>query len=58
MEKPDPDGWEYILKIQYETDEELENTIYDIMDEMESIADNNNCWTEADCSEIGGERSW
>lgn len=58
MEKPDPDGWEYILKIEYKTKEELDNIIYDILDEMESIANDNNCWTESDCSEIGGERSW
>jgi len=58
MEKEEPDGWEYTLTIPYTTEEDLEATIYDIYDEMESIADGNNCWTESDISTLDGERGW
>ncbi len=49
MEKPDKDGWEYILTIPYKTDEDLDRIIYDdILGEAHSIADLRNGFIEAD----------
>ena len=40
MEKPDKQGWEYVLSIPYTTDEELDSTIYEeIYAEAERCAD-------------------
>ena len=60
MEKPEEDGWKYVLSIPYDTDEELDNIIYDeILGEAESIADSRNCFTEADVYSLDDpERSW
>jgi len=60
MEKPDKNGWEYILSIPYTTDEELDGIVYDeISREAESIADLRNCFTEADITSLDDpERSW
>jgi DNA invertase Pin-like site-specific DNA recombinase len=57
-EKLDNEGCEYILTIRYNTEKELDNTIYDIYREMESTACFNNCWTEADIYTLDGEKSW
>ena len=59
MEKPRKDGWEYILTIPYESDEQLDVTIYEILREAESTADSYNCFIEADVRALdGSERSW
>lgn len=59
MKKDTKDGWEYEMILPYKTDKELNNTIYDLLNEMESTASYRNCFTEADVAEIGGkERSW
>ncbi len=49
------EGNDYILKISYLTLEALENEVYDILAELESIAEMNNCFTESDvtCDELG-----
>ena len=44
--------------IPYDTEEELNKTIYDILDEMEHTADLKHCFTEADICTLGGEQSW
>lgn len=59
MHKPDPNGWEYELTIPYETDEELGNTIYGILQEASSIADDRNGFIEAEViAQDGSERYW
>jgi len=58
MVQEDPDSWEYTITIPYTTEKELDERIYELYDEMESIADSNNCWTEADISTLDGEKSW
>jgi len=51
-------NYDYILTIEYETDEELDEIVYDIYDEMSSKADTRNCFIDADISTLDGERRW
>ncbi len=52
------DSGEYILTIQYKTEKELDDIIHNIYLNMESFADCNNCWSEADIYTLDGEKSW
>lgn len=59
IKKPDPKGWEYTLTITYETDEELDRIIYDMLREADSIADSRDGFIEADVRALdGSERHW
>lgn len=60
IEKPDKQGWEYVLSIPYTTDEELDSTIYEeIYAEAERCADFRHCFIEADIRSLDdSERSW
>lgn len=59
MRKPDKDGWNYELTVTYSSDEELDDIIYDMLSEAQSIADYRNGFIEADMREVGGrERAW
>ncbi len=59
MRKPNKDSWEYELTVTYSSDEELDDIVYDILREAESIADYRNGFIEADMREVGGrERAW
>ena len=59
METLDPDRGEYILTIPFETDKDLESTIYSILNEASSTADGYYCFIEADVSALdGSKRSW
>jgi DNA invertase Pin-like site-specific DNA recombinase len=59
MHKPDPKGCDYELTIPYENDKDLDNTIYDILQEAESIADMRNGFIEADVvAQDGSDRYW
>jgi hypothetical protein len=60
MKKLCPDGWEYELSIPYETDKDLEETIYDdILAEAERIADSRHCFIEANITSADDpDRSW
>lgn len=60
MEKPHKDGWNYILTIPYETDEELDRIIYeDILAEAHRIADWRNGFIEADVTSLDDpDRGW
>lgn len=60
MEKLQKDGYEYLLSIPYDTEEELERIIYnEIYAEMESIADYRHCFIEGDMRDVDDpERSW
>jgi DNA invertase Pin-like site-specific DNA recombinase len=60
MEKPKPDGWDYVLSIPYQTDEELDRIIYDdILGEAQRIAESRHCFIEADVRSIEDpDRQW
>jgi len=59
MTKPRKDSWDYILSIPYETDEELDDLVYDLLQEAASIADARNCFIEADARAMdGSDRAW
>lgn len=55
----DRDGGLYHLTIPYETDEELEDIIDEIIVEADLIADRNNCFTESDVTSLDDpDRTW
>ena len=60
MEKPNPERWEYVLSIPYDSDEELERILYDdILREAEHIADDRHCFIEADVRSLDDpDQSW
>ncbi|AOU50693.1 recombinase family protein [Legionella pneumophila] len=58
MVKKDKDGWEYILKVPYTNDKDLDKTLYDVMHEAESIADCRNGFTEMSIIEPATGKSW
>lgn len=58
MKKSNMDSWNYILTVEYDNNDDLDEEIGHICQEMESIAESNNCWTETNFAEIGGDRTW
>lgn len=58
IQKVEGKNYEYILTIEYETDEELDEIVYGIYDEMSSEADMRYCFIEADIFTLDGARSW
>lgn len=58
MVKKDKDGWEYILKVPYTNEQDLDEAIYDLMHEAESIADCRNGFTEMSVVEPATGKSW
>jgi hypothetical protein len=50
---------EYQLKIPYQSDEELDNTIYEILHEAGSIAELRNCFVEGGAHCVDDpDRNW
>jgi len=59
MRKPNANRSDYALTISYDTDDELDATIDDILREAAQIADLHDCFTEADVRALdGSDRSW
>jgi len=59
MRKPHANRSDYILTISYDTDDELDVTIDDILREAGQIADLHYCFTEADVRALdGSDRVW
>lgn len=58
MEKPIKDGWEYELTIPYENRKDLDDTVYDMLSEMSSLADNRHCFIETDVWSKEHDISW
>ena len=58
MQKQHKDSWEYELTIAYQDDQDLDKQVEDLLDEMHFQADLEDCFIEADMTEIGTERSW
>jgi DNA invertase Pin-like site-specific DNA recombinase len=58
MQKKNKDSWECELTFTYQDDADLDKQIYELLQEMDSQADAECCFIEADVHEIGTERSW
>lgn len=58
MKKKSSDGWDYILKVPYESTEELEETVYEIISEASSTADCRNCFVEISIRHVETEMCW
>ncbi len=59
MRKPNANRSDYALTISYDTDDEIDATIDDILREAGQIADLHGCFTEADVRALdGSDRSW
>ena len=59
MRKLSPDGGEYLLTIPYETGEELDAIISDILRDADNTADYRHCFIEADMQSVDDpDRSW
>ncbi len=58
MRKLRKDGWEYKLVIPYENDEDLDDIIYDMIQEMADIADSRHGFIEYDVVDMDSDRSW
>jgi excisionase family DNA binding protein len=59
MNKKWKDGSDYTLTIPYETDKDLEKTIYDMLQEADTLADLRYCFIEADVRALDGSgRHW
>ena len=58
MKIPGPNDWEYELTIPYKNEKDLDNTIYDMLSEMERTADYRNCFIEVDVTAEGSDKSW
>jgi DNA invertase Pin-like site-specific DNA recombinase len=50
--------WEYELTFTYRDAADLDQQVYDLLNDMEQQADLRNCFTEADAREQGTERYW
>ena len=58
MKMLEKDGRRYELTSHYD-DEDLDNTIYDMLSEIDSVSDRRNCFIEADVTALDdSERSW
>ena len=59
MRKPDPKGCEYELTIPYRTEEDLQETIIDLIREAENTADCRNGFVEIAIGALAGsDRHW
>jgi hypothetical protein len=59
MEQDYPDSYEYTLYIPYETDEELDNKVYELLEEAADTAEGRHCFIEADTYALDGSgRRW
>ena len=58
MVKKDKDSWEYVLKVPYESEKELDDTINELMEEAGYLADLRNGFTEISVTEPSTGRTW
>jgi len=59
MQKPHDSGYDYVLTIPYHTDEDLDGTIYGILDQAAHEADLHHCFIESDVRALdGSDRQW
>jgi hypothetical protein len=50
--------WEYELTFSYRDDADLDRQVYDLLRDIDNEADFRHCFTEADVTEVGTDRSW
>ena len=58
MEKPHHDGWDYVLKVPYENEADLNEQVDEMISEASSIADLRNGYIEMNITEPATNRSW
>ncbi|HIE3609352.1 TPA: recombinase family protein, partial [Legionella anisa] len=58
MVKKDKDSWDYVLKIPYESDKELDETINELIEEAGYLADLRNGFIEINVIEPATGKSW
>lgn len=58
MNKLEKDGWSYILKVQYESMDELEETVYEIQSEAQYAADLKNSFVEINITHKESDNHW
>lgn len=58
MQKTYPDSWDYILKVSYPSEKELEETVNGLISEAHSLADLRNCFVEMDVCEKQLDKQW
>lgn len=58
MQKLQSDGWDYVLKVPYQSEEELEETVYEMISEAQSTADLKNCFVEMSITHKETGKSW
>ena len=58
MVKKDKDSWDYVLKIPYESDKELDEAINELIEEAGCIADLRNGFIEMNVTEPATGKSW
>lgn len=58
MAKPEANGSDYILKVPYSSMEELEETVYEIIEEAQSNADIKSCFIEISVSHKESDSYW
>ena len=58
MQKLQSDGWDYLLKVPYQSEEELEETVYEIISEAQSSADLKHCFVEMSITHKETGKSW
>lgn len=58
VKKPDKDGYEYELTVQYEDDEDLDEIVYGMLRDMDDEADCRHCFIETDIRSKDGSKSW
>ena len=51
-------GWEYELTFSYRDDADPDRQVYDLLRDIDNEADFRHCFTEADVTENGTDRSW
>jgi DNA invertase Pin-like site-specific DNA recombinase len=55
MKKQSQDGWDYELTIPYDSEPHLDQQINDLLDDMATLPELENCFIETDITEIGTE---
>ncbi len=52
------DGGDYVLQVPYDTDETLDETVYELLNDIATTADDHHCFSESEAWMEGSERSW
>jgi hypothetical protein len=52
-----PDG-DYELQVPYDTDEELDETLNELLGDIAAQADDRHCFSESDARMVGTDRQW